>query len=64
MLERIRSNRMTQLSDAKLSEAETGRTVHMKILDVDRGCRGDPRSLIAVVLKCADEMAFISLNVV
>ncbi|KAL5241360.1 hypothetical protein ACI65C_008770 [Semiaphis heraclei] len=45
---------MKNLSNAKFPEAKVGSTVQLKIPDVDRG-RGDPRSVIAVVLKITED---------
>ncbi|CAI6348633.1 unnamed protein product [Macrosiphum euphorbiae] len=45
---------MKNLSKAKFPEAKESSTVQLKIPDVDRG-RGDPRSVIAVVLKITED---------
>lgn len=46
---------MKNLLNAKFPEAkEEYSTVQIKILDVDRG-RGDPRSVIAVVLRMTED---------
>jgi len=48
------AKRMKDLSNTKFVVANIGSTVRIKIPDVDRG-RGDPRSIIAVVLKLTDD---------
>ena len=50
----IQAKKMKNLSNAKFPEAKEGSTVQLKIPDVDRG-RGDPRSIIAVVLKITED---------
>lgn len=51
---KIQAKRMTDLSNTKFAVANIGSTVRIKIPDVDRG-RGDPRSIVAVVLKLTDD---------
>ncbi|XP_060859794.1 KRAB-A domain-containing protein 2-like [Metopolophium dirhodum] len=48
------AKRMKDLSNTKFAVANIGSTVRIKIPDVDRG-KGDPRSIIAVVLKLTDD---------
>ncbi|CAI6350228.1 unnamed protein product [Macrosiphum euphorbiae] len=50
----IQAKKMKNLSNAKFPEAKEDSTVQLKIPDVDRG-RGDPRSVIAVVLKITED---------
>jgi len=51
------ATRMKDLSNTKFTVANIGCTVHIKIPDVDRG-RGNPRSIIAVVLKLTDDVFY------
>eukprot|EP00102_Acyrthosiphon_pisum_P023247 XP_016660457.1 PREDICTED: KRAB-A domain-containing protein 2-like [Acyrthosiphon pisum] len=50
----IQAKKMKNLSNAKFPEAKEGSTVQLKIPNIDRG-RGDPRSVIAVVLKITED---------
>ncbi|KAL4120194.1 hypothetical protein QTP88_012924 [Uroleucon formosanum] len=50
----IQAKKMKNLSNTKFPEAKEGSTVQLKIPDINRG-RGDPRSVIAVVLEITED---------